>query len=131
MVAVDETVIKLNGSKCFLWAAVDVFSKELIAWDVSRGRSGLDALLFLYKVKARCKGKLPIVIVDRGLWYPESLSRVGFDRWHYTFSIRNGVERFFRYVKERTRVFYNNISGSIRNIELFMKMFAYWYSERR
>lgn len=131
MIDVDETCIKKNGSKCFIWAAVDVFTKELIAWDVSRGRSTLDTMMFLYKVKARCKGQLPIVVVDRGPWYPEALSRIGFDYWHHTFSIRNAIERFFRYVKERTKIFYNNINGDIKNIELFMKMFAYWYRELR
>jgi len=131
MIAVDETCVKKNGCKIYLWAAVDVFSKELIAWDVSPGRSSLDAMMFLYKVKGKCKGPLPIVVVDRGPWYPEALSRVGFDYWHHTFSIRNAIERFFRYVKERTRVFYNNINGDIRNIELFMRMFAFWYQELR
>ena len=129
MIAIDETCVKVNGSKCFLWAAVDVFSKELIAWDVSKGRSSLDAKMFLYKIKAKCKGELPIVIVDKGPWYPESLSRVGFDYWHYTFNIRNSIERFFEYVKDRTRVFDNNIncSDGITTVMQFMKMFAYWY----
>jgi len=131
MIAIDETCIKLNGQKCFLWAAVDIFTKELIAWDVSRGRSSLDALLFLYKVKARCKGKLPLVLTDSAPWYKEALSRLGFDQWIYAFNLRNAIERFFRYVKERTKIFYNNINGEIRNVELFMKMFAFWYKELR
>jgi transposase-like protein len=125
MIAIDETCIKLNGQKCFLWAAVDIFTKELIAWDVSRGRSSLDALLFLYK------GKLPIVLSDSAPWYKEALSRLGFDQWIYAFNLRNAIERFFRYIKERTKIFYNNINGEIRNVELFMKMFAFWYKELR
>jgi transposase-like protein len=131
MIAIDETCIKLNGRKCYLWEAVDIFTKELIALDVSRGRSSLDALLFLYKVKARCKGKLPIVLSDSAPWYKEALSRLGFNQWIYAFSLRNAIERFFRYVKERTKIFYNNINDEIRNIELFMKMFAFWYKELR
>lgn len=134
MIAVDETVVKINGKRCFIWAAVDIFSKELIAFDVSRGRSSLDSLVFLARVKARCKGELPIVLVDKGPWYPESLSRLGFDYMHYTFSIRNAVERFFGLVKDRTRLFYNNINncndGTTTLIE-FMRMFAYWYKELR
>lgn len=131
LIAVDETCIKLNDSKCYLWAAVDINTKELIAWDISRGRSSLDAMIFLCKVKARCKGKLPIVLSDSAPWYKETLSRLGFDQWTYSFNLRNCVERFFRYVKERTRIFYNNINGNINNIELFMKMFAFWYRELR
>jgi transposase-like protein len=71
MIAIDETCIKLNGQKCFLWAAVDINTKELTAWGVSRGRSSLDALLSLYK------GKLPLVLTDNTPWYKEALSRLG------------------------------------------------------
>ena len=133
MIAVDETVIKDNGRKCYLWAALDIHTKELIAFDVSYGRSELDAIHFLAKVKARCKGKLPIVLSDKGPWYKDALSRLGFEQWTYTFNLRNAIERFFRYIKERTKIFYNNINSGngIKHIVLFMKMFAYWYKEWR
>jgi transposase-like protein len=131
MIAVDETVIKDNGYRCYLWAALDIHTKELIGFDVSYSRSELDAIHFLAKVKARCKGQLPIVLSDRGPWYKPALSRLGFEQWTYTFSIRNCIEQFFRLVKDRTRIFYNNINGGINHIMMFMKMFAYWYKELR
>ena len=31
LIAVDETVIKINGKKRFLWAAIDVESREVLA----------------------------------------------------------------------------------------------------
>ncbi len=69
LVAVDETVVKVNGKHCYVWIAVDAETKEVVCFDVSKGRSYLDALAFMKKVKARCKGKLPLVLVDKGPWY--------------------------------------------------------------
>ena len=34
-IAVDETVIKINGEKRFLWAAIDVESREVSHWLVN------------------------------------------------------------------------------------------------
>jgi transposase-like protein len=65
-IAIDETVIKICGYKCFLWAAIDIHSKELIAFDFSAGRSELDTRVMLGRIKARCKEDLPIIITDKG-----------------------------------------------------------------
>jgi len=100
MIAIDETCIKLNGQKCFLWTALDIFTKELIAWDASRGRSSLDAMLFLYKVKARCKGKLPIVLSDSAMW-TVSKSKIFLEwitSWYKCYFLynHNFFKRFFK-----------------------------------
>lgn len=50
LVAVDEAVVKFNGCRCYLWAAVDVDSGEVLAVYASRGRSMLNALMFLKRV---------------------------------------------------------------------------------
>jgi len=125
-IAVDETVVKIQGHLCFVWAAVDIHTKELIAVDVSAGRSELDCRFFLAKIKSKCVGKLPIIITDRGPWY-NCVQDTGFDHWYNTFSIRNSVERFFRYLKERTRVFCNNINGTFRCLTIFVKLFSFLY----
>jgi transposase-like protein len=125
-IAIDETVIKLKGRKCFIWAAFDLENREIITMDVSLGRSELDAYLFLSKVKSKCKGKLPEIITDRGPWY-NIVKSLGFSHSYSTFSLRNPVERLFRYLKERSKVFYNNINGSFKCIELFVKLFLFLY----
>jgi transposase-like protein len=38
----------------------------------------LDAYFFLAKVKAKCRGKIPDIIVDKGSWYVDALARIGF-----------------------------------------------------
>jgi transposase-like protein len=37
LVAVDETVLKVNGQICYLWAAIDVDTNEVLAVYASRG----------------------------------------------------------------------------------------------
>jgi transposase-like protein len=47
LVAVDETVLKVKGQICNLWAAVDVDANEILAVYVSRGRGIPSAIKFL------------------------------------------------------------------------------------
>ncbi|PSN95274.1 hypothetical protein B9Q09_03245 [Candidatus Marsarchaeota G2 archaeon ECH_B_SAG-C16] len=52
-----------------------------------------------------------MILTDRGPWYRDSVIRAGFQNHvHQTFGLRSSVERFFGYLKDRTRVFYNNIN---------------------
>jgi putative transposase len=80
-VTVDEKLIHLPDGDAWLWAGVDLDTGEVVALMVSRGRSGLEALAFLGKLKRKCAGRLPRVFVDGGEWYPWALERAGFDRW--------------------------------------------------
>jgi transposase-like protein len=105
LVAVDETVLKINGLICYLWAAIDVDTNEILAVYASRGRGIPNAIKFLKMVLRSCDGK-PIVVVDRGPWY----------RW--SFGNRNKIERWFRELKNRTKRFHNNVnSKTLKSIE--------------
>ncbi|MEM2801031.1 MAG: DDE-type integrase/transposase/recombinase [Candidatus Caldarchaeum sp.] len=117
LVAVDETVEKRLGEWVYVWSAVDVDAGEIIAVYASRGRSMLNALTFLRMVLRACEGK-PVVVVDRGPWYPWALKRLGIEYFHETFGNRNRIERWFRELKDRTRRFHNNInSKTVKSIE--------------
>jgi putative transposase len=48
-IAVDETKLRVKKSYVYVWSAVDVDSKELLALEASYGRSSLNALAFLKK----------------------------------------------------------------------------------
>jgi len=77
----------------------------------------LITLKFLRIVLNRCLNK-PMIIVDRGPWYRWALERLGLKYQYQRFGIRNAVERFFGYIKQRTRRFYNNINTlKIQSIE--------------
>jgi transposase-like protein len=110
LVAVDETVLKVNGQICYLWAAIDVDTNEILALYASRGRGIPSAIEFLRKVLDSCEGK-PVIVVDRGPWYRWALERLGIIYFHETFGNRNRIERWFRELKNRTKRFYNNVNS--------------------
>jgi len=124
LVAVDETVVKVNGCRCYLWAAIDVDSREVLAVYVSRGRSMLNTLTFLKRVLRACENNLSTTITGFP-WYPWKLKRLGIEYFQGTFGERNRIERWFRKLKERTKRFYNNINTkSVKYVEEIAKAIA-------
>jgi transposase-like protein len=117
LIAVDETVLKVNRQICYLWAAIDVDTNEILAVYASRGRGIPRAIEFLRKVLDSCEGK-PVIVVDRGPWYRWALERLGITYFHETFGNRNRIERWFREVKNRTKRFYDNVnSKNLKSLE--------------
>jgi len=113
----------------------DVDSKELLALEASYGRSSLNSLSFLKKALKMCTNK-PLVIVDKGPWYRWAFERLGLEYRHERFGMRNRVERFFRYLKERTVVFHHKMSArdhiqEINNLKLFLSLFTIYYQATR
>jgi transposase-like protein len=134
-IAVDETKLSVKGVHVYVWSAVDVDSKELLALEASYGRSSLNALSFLKKALKMCTNK-PLVIVDRGPWYRWAFERLGLEYRYERFGIRNRVERFFRYLKERNVVFHHKMSAKnhvqgITNLKLFLTLFTIYYQAAR
>jgi transposase-like protein len=118
-----------------LWSAVDVDSRELLALEASYGRSCLNALSFLKKALRMCTDK-PLVLVDKGPWYRWTFERLGLEYRHERFGMRNRVERFFGYLKERTVVFHHKMSArnhvqGITNLKLFLNLFTLYYQAAR
>jgi transposase-like protein len=83
-IAVDETKLSVKGVYVYVWSAVDVDSKELLALEASYGRSSLNALKM-------CTNK-PLVIVDRGPWYRWAFERFGLEYRYERFCIRNRLK---------------------------------------
>ncbi len=127
-IAIDETVIKINGQKRFLWAAIDVESKEILAVWITSVRNWWIARDFILVVLKSCEGQ-PIFLVDKGPWYKSAFKSLGLDYLHVTFGPRNSVERWFRTLKERTKRFWNNFRGKDwRRVHRFVFLFAFWYN---
>jgi len=108
-----------------MWSTVDVDSGELLALEVAYGRSCLNSLIFLGKASKICVNK-PLVIVDRGPWYPWALERLRLEYKYQRFGMRNKVEKFFRCLEERMVIFHHKMSTrdhiqGIRNLNLFLK----------
>lgn len=121
VVAVDETKLKRNGEQLYIWAAIDVEAKEILAFRASWTRSNLDALLFLQDVLKLCTNK-PLILVDKGPWYPWALIQLGLPYRHVTFGMRNRIERWFGHLKARTKRFCNNFphGSSLESIRVYL-----------
>jgi putative transposase len=112
-----------------------VDSRELLALETSYGRSCLNALSLLKKALRMCTDK-PLVLVDKGPWYRWAFERLGLEYRHERFGMRNRVERFFRYLKERTVVFHHKMSArnhvqGITNLKLFLNLFTLYCQAAR
>ncbi|MCL7383181.1 MAG: DDE-type integrase/transposase/recombinase [Thaumarchaeota archaeon] len=86
--AIDEAKLHVKKSYVYVWSAVDVDSKELLALEASYGRSSLNALVFLKKTFRVCTNK-PLVLVDRSPWYRWAFERLGLEYKHERFGLRN------------------------------------------
>ena len=125
-IAVDQTKLRVKKSYVYIWSAVDVDSRELLALEASYGRSSLNALSFLKKALRMCTDK-QLALVDKGPWYRWAFERLGLEYRH---------ERFFRYLKERTVVFHHKMSARnhiqrIMNFKLFLNLFMIYYQAVR
>jgi hypothetical protein len=68
------------------------------------------------------------------VWW--ALERLGLEYGHERFGVGNGVERFFRYLKERTMVFHHKMSArdniqGINNLKLFLSLLLPGREDRR
>jgi len=64
----------VKGVYVYVWSAVDVYSRELLALEASYGRSCLNALAFLKKALKMCTNK---PLVDKGPWYRWAFESIG------------------------------------------------------
>ena len=118
-VTVDETKLDIDGEEVYVWMAVDCETLEVLAVEVSPGRSSLDALLFLEDVLERCRGR-PLVRADRGPWYDWPLEFLNGEFKRETWGNRSLIEAWFSLFKYQTRRFwhrfpYRSITHSTRS----------------
>ncbi len=57
LIAVDETKVKLEKKLIFVWAAIDVDTKECLSIWVSEGRSSFHAYVFLKEILKYCENQ--------------------------------------------------------------------------
>jgi len=107
VVAIDETKLKIRGHEVFLWAAIDIRSREVVYVGLSSGRTDWEALAFIKKVMSLCAGT-PIFLTDRGPWYEKAFRRLGVKFQKMTHGLRNYIEQWFGIIKRRTWRFHNS-----------------------
>ena len=80
----DETVVKANKKRYFVYSAVDVERNELILMKVYPTRNYLTAKSFIKEVLKYCKN-MPKFIVDKAPWLVQALKSLGLKFKHETF----------------------------------------------
>jgi len=118
-IAVDETVLKFNGKKCYLFAALDVERNKIVHLKVYPARNALVAYSFLKEVLRMCE--VEELILDRGPWYRDALQRLGVRFRHESFGERSLVESVFSSFKQRARIFFCSITVNFRKKKRFGK----------
>ncbi|WP_457550678.1 DDE-type integrase/transposase/recombinase [Archaeoglobus sp.] len=76
LIAIDETIVKANGEKYYVYAAIDVERNELILMRVYPSRNYLTSKLFISEVLKYCENK-PKFVIDKAPWLIKALESLG------------------------------------------------------
>jgi len=111
-VAVDETVIQLNGQQYWLYAAVDPETNELLHTKLEPTRTNVIAHAFFTELREKHDVDDAVFLVDGATPLKDACQRYGLDFRYERHGNRNSVERVFREVKRRTSSFSNCFSNA-------------------
>jgi len=109
-VAVDETVIRLDGEQYWLYAAVDPDSNDLLHTALEPTRTNAIANGFFRTLREKHDVDDAVFLIDGALQLKDACTRHGLDFRYEKHGNRNSAERVFREVKRRTSSFSNCFS---------------------
>ncbi len=84
LIAIDETVVKANKKRYYVYAAIDVERSELILMRVYAARNWLTAKSFVKEVLNYCENRSKF-IVDRAPWLKRALESLNLEFEHEGF----------------------------------------------
>jgi putative transposase len=129
-IAVDETVIRVNGTREWLYAAVDPESNKLLHVRLFQARTTERTLLFLRELAEQYAVEHALFFVDGAHYLKDALTRLGLRFQTIQHGNRNAVERVFREVKRRTSSFSNTFRNApLATAESWLQAFAVWYNQ--
>ena len=125
-VAVDETMIRLNGDWYWLYMAVDPNTNDVLHTKLHPTRNHYTAKDFMLELIEKHDLDESLFLVD-GLPSLHDACRYHSLRFRYVkHRNRNSVERVFREVKRRTQAFSNNFSNArLRTADDWLKSFSF------
>ena len=128
-IAVDETVIRVNDERHWLYAAVDPTTNEILHVRLFQTRTTQLTVLFLRQLREQQQIEQATILVDGATYLASALDRLGLDFRYEKHGKRNSVERVFREVKRRTSSFSNTFSNaSLSSAESWLQTFAVWWN---
>jgi len=84
LIALDETVVKANKKKYYVYAAIDVERNELILMKVYTTRNWLVTRSFVKEVLRYCENK-PKFVIDKAPWLIDALKSLNLEFKHEKF----------------------------------------------
>jgi transposase-like protein len=109
-IALDETVVKVNGERFWLYAAVEPETNVILHVSLYSTRTIVTTKLFLRDLAEKHEVDDAEFLVDGTPWLQARLFELAMHFRHETFGVRNPVERIFQETKRRTEQFYNTFS---------------------
>ncbi len=109
-IALDETVVKVDGDRCWLFAAVEPETDIILHVGLYPTRTNIVTQFVLDELKEKHNVDNALFLVDGAPWLHAGLSTLGVSFRHETFGERNPVERVFQEMKRRTGQFYNTFN---------------------
>ncbi|UWG48120.1 Transposase [Halanaeroarchaeum sp. HSR-CO] len=129
-IALDETVIKVNGERFWLYSAVDVENNEILYLALYPSRTTALTKMFLRELGEKHDVEDAEFFVDGAPWLHAGLFELGMHFRHETFGERNPVERVFQKIKHQTQQFYNIFSrASAESPENWLKALAWAWKQ--
>jgi len=128
-IALDETVIRINGQQFWLYAAVDPETNKIL--HVRLFTTTTTALMqqFLQELREKHDLEDTVFLVDHAQHLAAALQRAGLRFQSVRHGNRNSVERVFREVKRRTSSFSNSFSHvDPATAETWLQAFAVWWN---
>ena len=121
-IALDETVVKINGDRFWLIAAVEPNTNIILHVGLYSSRNTAVTKLFLRELQEKHTINDAEFLVDGAPWLHAGLFELGMHFRHETHGDRNLVERVFQEIKRRTTQFYNTFShASPESAEQWLK----------
>ena len=128
-IAVDETLIRVNGQRHWLFAAVDPNTNQFLHVRLFQTRTTQLTLLFLRELREKQQVSNVTFLVDDAHHLKNALDRLGLRFRVCRHGNRNAIERVFREVKRRTSSFSNTFSNAkLPTADSWLKAFAVWWN---
>jgi len=128
-IAVDETVIRVNGERCWLYAAVNPATNEFLHVRLFQTLTTQFTLLFFRELREKQQVEQATFLVDGAHHLQTALTRLGLRFQYVRHGNRNRVERVFREVKRRTSSFSNAFrNAELETAESWLQAFAVWHN---
>lgn len=113
---VDETMLKVGSEYIWLWIAIELENKQILALTISKERNMFVAERFLSDI-VRDYGKHP-VSTDGGTWYPMACRFLGLEHHIHSPMEKSLIERTMQYIKDRTECFDDYFPCRMKNCKM-------------